>query len=289
MVDFEDAIDKVMMGAERKSLLISEEEKRIIAYHEAGHALVAINIPGMDPVHKVTIIPRGRALGITQHLPDEKFIQTKEYYQDLIATMMGGRTAEQIVFEKITNGSSNDIERATAIARKMVCEWGMSEVMGPLTFGKKREEIFLGRELSTHRDYSEQTAVTIDKEVRKLVSDASDRAAAILEANIESLHAIAEALLERECISGEEIREIISRTSAGENTASGENESDSVKKEDEDDVSTDEPGSSGSEETVEEVTEEKSIDDEVVSGNDEYSGNDDEKFDGSGRVEDSRV
>ena len=210
MVDFEDARDKVLMGTERKSLLINEEEKKVIAYHEAGHALVTSKIPGMDPVHKVSIIPRGRALGLTQNLPvDDRFLRTEEYFTGVLSTMLGGRTAEMLIFGKITNGSSNDIEQASGLARKMVCEWGMNDGLGPLTFGKKQEEIFLGRELSTRRDYSEHTAVSIDKEVRKLVTDASDRATAILEDEIDILHAIAASLLERECLSGEDIAAIM--------------------------------------------------------------------------------
>ncbi len=226
MIDFEDARDKVLMGTERKSLLISEEEKKVIAYHEAGHALVTSKIPGMDPVHKVSIIPRGRALGVTQHLPiDEKYLRTKEYYMGLLATMLGGRAAETLIFEKTTNGSANDIEQASGLARKMVCEWGMSDTMGPLTFGKKQEEIFLGREIATHRDYSEQTAVNIDKEVRRLVTSGNDRANAILEAEIDILHAIADKLLERECITGADIRLILQHKELPDPPSSGEKSS----------------------------------------------------------------
>ncbi|HDH57113.1 MAG TPA: ATP-dependent zinc metalloprotease FtsH, partial [Bacteroidetes bacterium] len=170
MEDLELAKDKVMMGVERKSLLISEDEKRTTAYHEAGHVLVSKLVPGADPVHKVTIIPRGRALGLTSYLPiDEKHNYSKEYLQAILTHLLGGRAAELIVFDQLTTGAGNDIERATEIARKMVCEWGMSDRLGPLTFGKKEEEIFLGREIAKHRDYSEQTAIEIDAEVRRIV------------------------------------------------------------------------------------------------------------------------
>jgi len=206
MDDLEDAKDKVMMGAERKSLLISEDEKKTTAYHEAGHVLVSKKVPGADPVHKVTIIPRGRALGLTHFLPiDEKHNYSKSYLLAILAHLLGGRAAEQLVFNQQTTGAGNDIERATEIARKMVCEWGMSEKLGPLTFGKKEEEIFLGREISKHRDYSEKTAVEIDEEVRGIVLDASKRARKVLEENRESLQALAEALLEREILDGDEI------------------------------------------------------------------------------------
>ncbi len=171
MDDFEEAKDKVMMGMERKSLIISDKEKITTAYHEAGHVLVAKMLPEADPVHKVTIIPRGRALGVTTYLPiDEKHTYSKDYLEAMIAYAMGGRAAEKLVFNQLTTGAGNDIERATNLARKMVCEWGMSDKLGPLTFGKKQEEIFLGREISQHRDYSEQTAVEIDREVQVIVT-----------------------------------------------------------------------------------------------------------------------
>jgi cell division protease FtsH len=206
MEDLEHAKDKVMMGVERKSLLISEDEKKTTAYHEAGHVLVSKLIPGADPVHKVTIIPRGRALGLTHYLPiDEKHNYSKQYLEALLTHLLGGRAAEQLVFKQQTTGAGNDIERATEIARKMVCEWGMSDKLGPLTFGKKEEEIFLGREIAKHRDYSEQTAVEIDEEVRRIVTDAAERAKTVLSDNLETLNSIAETLLEREILDGEDI------------------------------------------------------------------------------------
>ncbi len=210
MADFEEAKDKVMMGMERKSLIISEKEKKTTAYHESGHVLVARMIPEADPVHKVTIIPRGRALGVTTYLPmDEKHTYSKEYLEAMIAYAMGGRAAEKLVFNELTTGAGNDIERATQISRKMVCEWGMSDKLGPLTFGKKEEEIFLGREIAQHRDYSEQTAMLIDEEVKKIVNKAMDRADKILKDNMDILHRLSAALLEREILDGEEIDKII--------------------------------------------------------------------------------
>jgi cell division protease FtsH len=210
MADFEEAKDKVMMGMERKSLIISEKEKKTTAYHESGHVLVARMIPEADPVHKVTIIPRGRALGVTTYLPmDEKHTYSKEYLEAMIAYAMGGRAAEKLVFNELTTGAGNDIERATQLARKMVCEWGMSDKLGPLTFGKKEEEIFLGREIAQHRDYSEQTAMLIDEEVKKIVNMAMDRADKILKDNMDTLHRLSAALLEREILDGEEIDKII--------------------------------------------------------------------------------
>lgn len=210
MADFEEAKDKVMMGMERKSLIISEKEKKTTAYHEIGHVLVAKMIPESDPVHKVTIIPRGRALGVTTYLPiDEKHTYSKEYLEAMIAYAMGGRAAEKIVFNQLTTGAGNDIERATALARKMVCEWGMSEKLGPLTFGKKEEEIFLGREISQHRDYSEDTAIVIDDEVRKIVNRGMERAMTVLNENMEILHRLSAALLEREILDSDEIDKIM--------------------------------------------------------------------------------
>jgi cell division protease FtsH len=210
MADFEEAKDKVMMGMERKSLIISEKEKKTTAYHEIGHVLVAKMIPESDPVHKVTIIPRGRALGVTTYLPiDEKHTYSKEYLEAMIAYAMGGRAAEKIVFNQLTTGAGNDIERATALARKMVCEWGMSEKLGPLTFGKKEEEIFLGREISQHRDYSEDTAILIDEEVKKIVNRGMERAMTVLKDNMEILHRLSAALLEREILDSEEIDKIM--------------------------------------------------------------------------------
>ena len=210
MEDFEDAKDKVLMGTERRSMIISDEEKRITAYHEAGHTLVAKMIPGADPIHKVTIIPRGRALGLTQQLPiDERHTYPKEYLSDRLAILLGGRVAEELVLQEQTTGAGNDIERATELARKMVCEWGMSEELGPLTFGKKEEQIFLGREIAQHRDYSENTAIRIDEEVKKLVTDAHVRTTEILTENLDTLHRLAHSLLEREVLGGDEIDMII--------------------------------------------------------------------------------
>ncbi len=204
--DFEMAKDKVMMGSERRSLIITADEKRTTAYHEAGHALVAKIIPDTDPVHKVSIIPRGRALGITQQLPtDDRYTQDRQYCEDTIAVLMGGRAAEELVLKQRTTGAGNDIERATGLARKMVCEWGMSEKMGPLSFGKKDEMIFLGREISQPAEYSEQTAREIDEEIRRIVTDNYQRAFAALHDNEPSLHRLAEALLEREVLDSSEI------------------------------------------------------------------------------------
>jgi cell division protease FtsH len=212
MSDFENAKDKVLMGVERKSLVISAKERKITAYHEAGHALVAKLLPGTDPIHKVTIIPRGRALGVTQQLPaEDKHNYSKEYLLNDIAILYGGRIAEEIVFgsQEVTTGAMNDIERATELARKMVCEWGMSERMGPLQFGKREEMIFLGREIAQHQDYSEQTAMEIDREVRRFIMDNYERAKDIIQRHLEKLHRLAEALLEREVLDGPEIDTIV--------------------------------------------------------------------------------
>ncbi|MBR9977047.1 MAG: ATP-dependent zinc metalloprotease FtsH, partial [Bacteroidetes bacterium] len=209
MSDFEQAKDKIMMGMERKSLIISDDEKRMTAFHEAGHVLVAKMIPEADPVHKVTIIPRGRALGVTTYLPiDEKHTYSKPYLEAMIAYAMGGRAAELLVFNQLTTGAGNDIERATSLARKMVCEWGMSD-LGPLTFGAKQEEIFLGREISQHRDYSEQTAIHIDDAVRKIVMDGMSRAIEILKNHRDILERLSESLLEREILDSEEINAVL--------------------------------------------------------------------------------
>src|ERR1043166_4686286 len=209
MADFEMAKDKVLMGVERKSLILSDEEKKNTAYHEAGHALVAAMTPGADPVHKVTIIPRGMALGLTMQLPtDDKHSYTKDHLEGMLAVLMGGRTAEEIFLGHITTGAGNDIERATDIARNMVCEWGMSE-LGPLAFGKKEEAIFLGREIAQHRDFSEATAVDIDKEVKRIVSSAYDNAKGILNKHRDILERIAQALLEREVLDANEVRLLI--------------------------------------------------------------------------------
>jgi cell division protease FtsH len=209
MVDFEMAKDKVMMGAERKSMILSDEEKKTTAYHEAGHALVAAMTPGTDPLHKVTIIPRGMALGVTLQLPiDDRHSYTKEYLEARLATAMGGRAAEEIIFNHLTTGARADIEHATDIARQMVCDWGMSE-LGPLSFGKKEEAIFLGREIAQHRDYSEETAIRIDSAVKNIVTNAYTRARTTLEANRGALERIAQALLVREVLDGNEIKLLI--------------------------------------------------------------------------------
>src|SRR6266487_3999792 len=206
MADFELAKDKVLMGAERKSMVISNEEKRVNAYHEAGHTLVGLKVPNADPVHKVTIIPRGMALGVTQQLPeDDKHTYTREYLEAMLAVLMGGRSAEEIFLGHITTGAGNDIERATEIARNMVCEWGMSE-LGPLAYGKKDEAIFLGREIAQHRDYSEDTAIQIDKEVKRIVNGGYERAKKTLSSNRDVLERIAQALLEREVIDANEVK-----------------------------------------------------------------------------------
>ncbi len=209
MYDFELAKDKVLMGAERKSMLLSEEEKKVTAYHEAGHALVAALRDDSDPLHKVTIIPRGMALGVTMQLPiDDKHTYRKSYLETRLAIMMGGRVAEELFLSTMTTGAGNDIEQATELARKMVCEFGMSE-LGPMAFGKKEEQIFLGREIAQHRDYSEDTAIKIDQEVRRLVDNAYKSAVDILSTNRDAMHRVAQALLEREVLDGSEIKLLI--------------------------------------------------------------------------------
>jgi cell division protease FtsH len=210
MPDFEYAKDKVLMGVERRSMIISETEKRTIAYHEAGHALVADVLPGTDPLHKVTIIPRGRALGLTMQLPlDDKYNYSREYLVNRITILMGGRTAEEMVLNQQTTGAGDDLEKATEMARKMVCEWGMSDKLGPLTFGKNEEHIFLGREVARQKDYSEDTAILIDREITQIVVDCAARARKILEENLHKLHDLARALLERESLDSEEIARIL--------------------------------------------------------------------------------
>lgn len=209
MVDFEAAKDKVLMGVERKSMVLTDLEKRTTAYHEAGHALVGKLLPGTDPIHKVTIIPRGMALGVTQTLPTEDRVNlSKDKGENLIAFLMGGRVAEELVLKQKTTGAGNDIERATELARKMVCEWGMSDVLGPLTFGQKQEQIFLGRDIAQHRDYSEQTAQIVDREIRDIVERNYRKAVELLRDKIDLLHALAAALLEYETIDGEEVDKI---------------------------------------------------------------------------------
>jgi cell division protease FtsH len=211
MYDFELAKDKVLMGAERKSMLLTDEEKRVTAYHEAGHALVSFLNPHSDPIHKVTIIPRGMALGVTVYLPDDRHNYTLEYLKARLATAYGGRVAEEIFLDQMSTGAGSDIEVATDLARRMVCEYGMSR-LGPLTFGKKEEQIFLGREISQHRDFSEETARQIDLEVRRLIDEAYQSAHTSIEANEEPMHRIAAALLERETIDADEVKMLIEGT-----------------------------------------------------------------------------
>jgi cell division protease FtsH len=210
MRHFEEAKDKVMMGMERKSLIISEKEKKVTSYHEIGHVLVARMLPEADPVHKVTIIPRGRALGLTTYLPiDEKHTYSKAYLEAMITYALGGRAAEKLIFKELTTGAGNDIERATELSRKMVCEWGMSDKLGPLAYGARDEEIFLGRQITRNRNYSEDTAISIDEEIKKIVTTGMKRAEKILNENLDTLHRLAAALLEREILDGVEIDAII--------------------------------------------------------------------------------
>ena len=210
MVDLELAKDKVMMGAERRSMLISDGEKRTTAYHEAGHALVAKLLPGADPIHKVTIIPRGMALGLTQQLPEEeKYTYPREYLLNNLVILFGGRVAEELVLEQVTTGAGNDIEKATDLVRRMVCEWGMSEKLGPMTFGKKEGEIFLGRDFTQKADYSKNTAVEIDAEIRRIIQESYHRAKELLTTNVRLLHEVAEKLLEKEVLDGAEIDAIV--------------------------------------------------------------------------------
>jgi cell division protease FtsH len=210
MDDFELAKDKVMMGAERRSMIISDEEKRNTAYHEAGHALVAKLLPGADPIHKVTIIPRGMALGLTQQLPiDEKHTYARDYLLNNLVILFGGRVAEELVLEHTTTGAGNDIEKATELARRMVCEWGMSEKLGPMTFGKKEEEIFLGRDFTQKVDYSENTAIEIDAEVRRIIQESYHKAKDLLKTNVGLLHKVASMLLEKEVLDGSDIDSIV--------------------------------------------------------------------------------
>lgn len=215
MSDFESAKDKVLMGVERRSMVLSDAEKKNTAYHEAGHALVAKLTPGTDPIHKVSIIPRGRALGVTQQLPiDDRYTYSRDYLEKTLNVLLGGRAAEEIALHHMTTGAGNDLERATELARKMVTEWGMSEKLGPLTFGKKDEQIFLGREIAKHKDYSEKTAVDIDEEIKRIVTSAYERAKKILEDNYDLLDALAHALLERETIEGHDIDKLIEEARA---------------------------------------------------------------------------
>jgi cell division protease FtsH len=210
MVDFEFAKDKVLMGAERRSMIISDDEKKVTAIHEAGHALVAALLPNADPVHKVTIIPRGMALGLTMQLPvDDKHNYSRDYLLSQVAILLGGRIAEELTRGDITTGAGNDLERATEMARKMVCEWGMSDALGPLTFGKKEEQIFLGREIAQHQDYSEDTAVRIDQEVRRIVMDNYKRAKDLLDGHRQVLDAIADELLVREVLDADQVKALV--------------------------------------------------------------------------------
>ncbi len=210
MMDFESAKDKVLMGVERKSMVLTEQEKKTTAYHEAGHTLVGKFIPGNDPIHKVTIIPRGMALGVTQTLPNEDRVNmSKEKAENVIAFMMGGRVAEELILNQKTTGAGNDIERATDLARRMVCEWGMSDVLGPVTFGRKDEAIFLGRDIGQNRDFSEQTAQTIDREIRDILEKNYKKAVDIISSRLPILHELANALLEHETLDGEEVDRIV--------------------------------------------------------------------------------
>ncbi len=230
--DFEQAKDKVMMGAERKSMIISQEEKKLTAYHEAGHALVAMLLPGTDPIHKVTIIPRGMALGLTQQLPiDEKHTYPKHYLENRIAILLGGRVAEDKIFNEVTSGAGNDLERATDMARKMVCEWGMSDKLGPLTFGKKEEQIFLGKEIAQHRNFSESVAEDIDNEIRRIIDENSEIATKLLTDNIEILKRIAENLLERETLDTEDLAAILNGEDLRAQAENGTDSSSEEKKE----------------------------------------------------------
>jgi len=209
MRDLEEAKDKVLMGVERKSMIISEEDKRNTAFHEAGHALIAALLPEADPIHKVTIIPRGLALGLTQQLPlSDRYTYTQDYLEAQLTVLLAGRATEELILSKITTGASNDLEKATEIARKMVCQWGMSD-LGPLSFGERDDLIFLGRELAAHKNFSEHTAELIDGEVKKIVGKAYDRARDLIEANRDKLFKIAEALLEKEILTSDEITALI--------------------------------------------------------------------------------
>ncbi|MDG1928950.1 MAG: ATP-dependent zinc metalloprotease FtsH, partial [Nitrospinaceae bacterium] len=222
MNDFEEAKDKVMMGVERRSMVISEKEKKTTAYHEAGHALVAVLLPGTDPIHKVTIIPRGRALGVTMQLPmDEQHTYQRNYLINSLAILMGGRCAEEICLGEMTTGAGNDIERATEMARKMVCEWGMSEKMGPLTYGAKEEQVFLGKDFSSQKNFSDQTAKLIDQEVKTLVMGGYTRATELLTQNRDKLEGMAQALLEHETLNAKNIQNILDGKDISDNEDSG--------------------------------------------------------------------
>ena len=228
MLDFEEAKDKVLMGKERRSMILSDEEKKTTAYHEAGHTLVARLLPGTDPVHKVSIIPRGRALGVTMQLPvDDRHTYSKTYLENNLAVFFGGRAAEELIFGEITTGAGNDIERATQMAKKMVCEWGMSDAFGPLALGKNDGEVFLGRDMVHHKDYSEETARTIDAEVKRIIDEAYEKTKSLLETHVDTLHALSLALLERETLTGVEVELIMNgeelppAENKGENSTTG--------------------------------------------------------------------
>jgi cell division protease FtsH len=214
-VDFETAKDKIVMGAERRSMMLTEEEKRVTAYHEAGHALMAKLLSGTDPVHKVSIIPRGRALGVTMQLPtDDRHNYSREFLDNRLAILLGGRVAEELVFKHVTTGAGNDLERATDLARKMVCEWGMSDTLGPLTFGQKEESMFLGRALGGKRDVSDAMAWEIDREIKRFVTDNYEKTKRILTEHMVTLKTLAEALFEKEVLDAMEIDQIILRSSS---------------------------------------------------------------------------
>src|SRR5215204_530324 len=220
MVDFEFAKDKVLMGAERRSMIISDDEKKVTAIHEAGHALVAALLPNADPVHKVTIIPRGMALGLTMQLPvDDKHNYSRDYLLSQVAILLGGRIAEELTRGDITTGAVNDLERATEMARKMVCEWGMSDALGPLTFGKKEEQIFLGREIAQHQDYSEDTAIHIDQEIKRIIITNYDKAKVLLVQHKNALLHIADALLAREVLDADQVKRIVAGEALEEHRA----------------------------------------------------------------------
>ena len=222
MLDFEEAKDKVMMGKERRSMILSDEEKKTTAYHEAGHTLVAKFLPGTDPIHKVSIIPRGRALGVTMQLPvDDRHTYSKTYLENNLAVLFGGRAAEEIVFNSITTGAGNDIERATAMAKRMVCEWGMSDEFGPMALGKKDDEVFLGRDMAHIKDYSDETAKLIDLEVKRILSEAYGRAKSILQDNIHLLHSLSLALIDRETLTGDEVGRLINGEDLGPSQGNG--------------------------------------------------------------------
>jgi cell division protease FtsH len=239
MQDFEFSKDKVLMGSERRSMIISDDEKHVTAVHEAGHALLTVLLPHADPIHKVTIIPRGMALGVTQQLPqDDKHNYSRDYLNDQIAILLGGRIAEELTRGNITTGAGNDLDRATDMARRMVCEWGMSEAIGPLTFGKKEEQIFLGRDFNQHQDYSEDTAIRIDQEIKRIVTGNYDRSHELISTHKDELTRIAEELLIREVLDGEQVKRIVkglpiqepvptsnsSKPPSGRTTASGDQE-----------------------------------------------------------------